>query len=105
MPYLSSSPLKRPIQEGQTPKKSTRPDLSGNQNSQSVDFNSSLPSSKNSLTESEASQLLLDLNKRPFALGDQQFYYSGFDWTSGVPNGSGTIYFDDQKMEAIVKRP
>ena len=101
MPYLSSSSTtssKRSIINDVTQNKRIRLEFSDNQVSQFFDSTSSLPSSKNSLTESEASQLLLDLNKRPFALGDQQFYYSGFDWQDGAPNGYGTIYFDDKNQ-------
>ena len=47
---------------------------------------------------SESSQALLDLNKRPFSpFGETVFYYSGFDWTHGVPNGHGVVFCDGQQ--------
>ena len=62
------------------------------------DHSNSSSSSIDGAAVSEASQALLDLNKRPFSpFGATVFYYSGFDWTHGVPNGHGMVFCDDQQ--------
>ena len=44
-----------------------------------------------------AEQALLDYNQPFKPFGNKVFYYNGFDWVDGAPNGHGTIFFDDQK--------
>lgn len=62
------------------------------------DHSNSSSSSIDGVAFSKASQALLDLNKRPFNPFEKSvFYYSGFDWIHGAPNGYGVVFCDDQQ--------
>ena len=49
--------------------------------------------SKSALDVLAEQQALLDYNQPFKPFGNKVFYYNGFDWVDGAPNGHGTIFF------------